>query len=109
MVNDRSFYFAGYALTENEDNAVRNTVCKVEGAGVPEVNGEYKFNSLKHDSGFYIRRADYNGKPAKFTLYKCSLSNGGFQWFISITPEDMEPGMNRMLCISVPVLTETFH
>ena len=84
---------AGYALTENEDNAVKNTICKVDGAGVPEVNGEYKFHSIKHDAGFYIRRAEYNGKAAKFTLYKCSLSNGGYQWFISITPEEMEPGV----------------
>ena len=57
-------------MTENEDAAVRNTVCVVEGAGIVDVNGHYKFHDIKHDAGYYLRRGDYVGKPAKFTLYK---------------------------------------
>jgi hypothetical protein len=73
---------------------VRNTVVLVSGAGVPEVNGEYQFVSIKFNAGYYGRRAMYAGKEARFTLYKCSLKNGGFQWFISITPDGSEPGSN---------------
>ena len=35
---------------------------------------------------------EYHNKVVKFTLYKCSLSTGGYQWFISITPDEIEPG-----------------
>jgi hypothetical protein len=64
----------------------------VENAGVPEVNGDYHFCDLKNNAGYYSRSGSYKEKESKFTLYKCSLRNGGFQWFISITPEGMEPG-----------------
>jgi hypothetical protein len=64
----------------------------VESAGVPEVNGEYLFVDIKNNAGFYARTGVYREKEVRFTLYKCSLRNGGFQWFISITPDNNEPG-----------------
>lgn len=67
----------------------------VERSGVPEVDGEYRFHDFKCNAGYFIRRGTYNQKSAKFTLYKCSLKNGGFQWFISVTPETMDPGTNN--------------
>ena len=33
-------------LTEHEDAVLKSTIIRLEGAGVPEVNGDYKFNSL---------------------------------------------------------------
>ncbi len=83
---------SGSNLTDSEDAAVRNTIVILENAGVPEVNGEYHFVDLKNHAGYYSRTGPYREKDAKFTLYKCSLRNGGFQWFVSITPENMEPG-----------------
>jgi len=74
---------------------VRNTVVLVENAGVPEVNGEYHFTDVRFNAGFYTRRGLYNNKEVQFTLYKCSLKNGGFQWFLSITPDGMEPGTSN--------------
>jgi hypothetical protein len=71
---------------------VRNTVVIVAHAGVVEINGEYMFKDVKCDAGYYSRRGSYQGVEVDFTLYKCSLKNGGFQWFISITPEGKEPG-----------------
>lgn len=72
---------------------MRNTVVILENAGVPEVNGEYNFVDLKNHAGYYSRTGVYRDNvTSKFTLYKCSLRNGGFQWFISITPDNMEPG-----------------
>jgi hypothetical protein len=64
----------------------------VENAGIPEVNGEFSFVGIKNNAGSYARSGIYHNKEVKFTLYKCSLRNGGYQWFISITPEGMEPG-----------------
>jgi hypothetical protein len=83
---------SGSSLTDSEDTLVRNTVVVVETAGVPEVNGEYFFVDIKNNAGFYARTAVYREKEVRFTLYKCSLRNGGFQWFISITPDNNEPG-----------------
>jgi len=82
----------GSLLTENEDTAIRNTVVLVTHAGVPECNGEYTFHSVRYHAGFYARKGVYRGKEELFTLYKCSLNSGGYQWFLSITPEGMEPG-----------------
>ncbi len=64
----------------------------VEGAGSQEVNGEYKFVDIKSNAGSFRRDGIFQGQPVKFTLYKCSVQNSGFQWFISITPEGHEPG-----------------
>lgn len=76
---------------------MRNSIVLVEHAGVPEVNGEYFFRDIRHNAGFYCRRGTYAGKEALFTLYKCSLKNGGYQWFLSITPEGMDPGTSNDL------------
>lgn len=71
---------------------MRNSVVVVEHAGVVEVNGEYHFRDVRHNAGCYVRKGIYAGKEVMFTLYKCSLKNGGYQWFLSITPEGFEPG-----------------
>jgi hypothetical protein len=64
----------------------------VENAGIPEVNGEFTFVNVKNNAGSYARSCNYKNKEVKFTLYKCSTRNGGYHWFISITPEGMAPG-----------------
>lgn len=69
----------------------------LEQAGNPEINGEYHFVNVKCNAGFYVKKGQYQGQDVRFTLYKCSLRNGGFQWFISITPEGMEPGTSSDL------------
>jgi hypothetical protein len=74
---------------------VNLTMVMVEGAGKNEVDGEYTFVALKNNAGSFERHGVYNGQAARFTLYKCSLKNGGFQWFISLTPEGLEPGTTQ--------------
>lgn len=59
------------------------------------MNGEYTFKDIKANAGYYDRIGEYHGKPARFTLYKCSLKNGGYQWFISTTPDGHEPGTSH--------------
>jgi hypothetical protein len=77
-----------------DDLLVRNTRVVVSGAGVREANGEYRFKDMKCDSGYYTRQGQYMRREVTFTLYKCRLRNGGFQWHISITPERDQPGTN---------------
>jgi hypothetical protein len=79
-------------LTEDEDSNLRRTSINVQEAGVPEVNGIYKFFDIMCESGYYAREGQYQGKDVRFTLYKCNVNSGQFQWFISITPENCNPG-----------------
>lgn len=79
-------------LTEEEESKLKRTYVKVQDAGVPEVNGIYKFVNIMYDSGYYAREGQYQGKSVKFTIYRCNVSSGHFQWFISITPDNCNPG-----------------
>jgi hypothetical protein len=76
----------------DRDGVMRGTTVVLEGAGVPEVDGEYAFVSIKHGGGYYGREGTYQGQPARFTLYKCNLKNGDYQWFLCITPGNEDPG-----------------
>ena len=60
-----------------------------------EVNGVYAFAALKTGAGYYRRQVEVGGHEVAFTLYKCSVNNGGSQWFISTTPDGLEPGTNK--------------
>ena len=66
-------------------------------AGLPCTNGVYKFVQFKNNAGYFNRIGEWEGKKVNFTLYKCTVNNGGFQWFISITPDGSEPGANMIL------------
>ena len=82
-------------LPELEAFVVSHTTVEVSRGLKPEVNGTYNFVTFKHNAGYYNRLGSFEGKPAVFTLYKCTVNNGGHQWFISVTPEGLEPGTNR--------------
>lgn len=82
----------GISLTENEYREVKHTILIVENAGNHELNGEYIYTNIKQNAGYYSRIGKYNNAIVRFTLYKCTLRNGGFQWFLSITPDGLEPG-----------------
>jgi hypothetical protein len=82
-------------LTENEENMIKGTTVYVENAGTAEVNGEYKFTDFKCNAGMFTHPGTFNNKDVVYTLYKCSVVNGGYQWFISVVPDGMEPGTNN--------------
>ena len=67
----------------------------VENAGVPEVNGIYNFVQIFNESGFYGRTGTFQNKPVNYTLYKCSVQGGNYQWFLSITPAGSMPGTTQ--------------
>jgi hypothetical protein len=65
----------------------------VEFAGVSDVNGEYKLVDIMHRAGLYERYGPYNDQnDARFVIYKSSMHNGGFQWFLAHTPDGCETG-----------------
>ena len=82
-------------LPEWDAYVVSHTTVEVSKGIRPEVNGIYNFVAFKQNAGYYSRLGSYDGNPALFTLYKCTVNNGGYQWFISVTPEGLEPGTNR--------------
>lgn len=82
----------GLKLSEVQAILVKNTEVEVSNAGVPAVNGIYRFVNFKNNAGHFNRIGTYEGNAVNFTLYKCTVNNGGFQWFISITPDGIEPG-----------------
>lgn len=69
----------------------------MEGAGVAEVNGIYRYTSMleKWNCGLYTKEGVWENRVVRFTLYKCSVTNGGFQWFVSITPDGTDPGSHK--------------
>jgi hypothetical protein len=87
----------GSSLTEDEEVLVRNTIVRLEGAGTAHINGDYVFENVKHGAGYYSRTSanPNTGTVTRYTLYKCSLQNGGYQWFLSITPAGVEPGSKQ--------------
>jgi hypothetical protein len=85
----------GLKLSEITAIVVRNTEVEVVNAGLPCVNGIYQFVSFKYNAGYFSRIGLWEGNTVNYTLYKCSVNNGGFQWFISITPEGSEPGTSK--------------
>ena len=82
----------GAVFSEIEEELIRETIIVVSNAGVPEVNGEYRFKEIMCDAGFYYRMGTYQGKPAYFTLYKVKMTKGDYNWFISKTPDGKSPG-----------------
>jgi hypothetical protein len=86
-----------------EDERFRNCKVIVEDAGTADVNGEYHFVTFQrvvirigHITSLFQRFGTYMGIPNhRFTLYKCLLRIGSYQWFISITPHDQDPGTDR--------------
>jgi hypothetical protein len=83
------------SLIEHEAYVVKHATIEVSKSLRPEINGIYTFVSFKHNAGFYSRVGQHDGKEVCFTLYKCTVNNGGFQWFLSVTPEGCEPGTNK--------------
>lgn len=88
----------GSSLTLDEEEEVRNIVVTVRGAGSQQVDGQYVFDKMKCGAGSYVKLEEPGGNTGaagRYMLYKCSMQQGGFNWFMSWTPEGKEPGTNK--------------
>jgi hypothetical protein len=64
---------------EKEDKGVK---IKVEGCGIPEINGTYKQCGLYHDKPKFSKKGSCDGEDAEFTIYNFRW-DGTFYWWIS--------------------------
>jgi hypothetical protein len=76
----------GSRLTFDQESLIKSTVVVLSGAGLPAVHGDYHFASFKNDAGCYIRTGFYDDEIVQFAICKWNTKNGGFQWYLSITP-----------------------
>ena len=74
---------------------LRSATVVVDGAGSPEVNGEYTFVEVMKDAGLYRRRGTYQGGEVDFSIYRCKMQTGSLQWFISATDVGHNPGTDK--------------
>jgi hypothetical protein len=68
---------------------VRNLVVVLKGAGVPEVNGEYRFDRTLNGAGCYSRTDLYNNNEVKFVVAKIGRGTHTF-WVIYCTDENKD-------------------
>ncbi len=67
----------------------------VEGAGLQEVNGTYSRSGLHDGVAKFVKTTIYNRRPVNFMLFRCKLLDGTRRWYISIVPEDVNPGTTQ--------------
>ena len=91
---------------DNDDNALVKEMM-VEGAGLREINGVY-VRVGKHDHvSKFVRTSRYNGRLVDLLLFRCKLTDGTRRWYISIVPENANPGTTQDIDFyAVPVYSE---
>mmetsp|Transcript_23110 Transcript_23110/g.33946 ORF Transcript_23110/g.33946 Transcript_23110/m.33946 type:complete len:762 (-) Transcript_23110:67-2352(-) len=67
----------------------------VKGAGTEAVNGTYKRSGTCDGVDMYNKKAVWGNRAVIFCLFRCFLSNDERMWFISIVPENDEPGTDN--------------
>ena len=71
---------------------LHGTVIHVDGAGAWEANGSYVFHSILNGAGFFKKPLQYENEMVVVGLYRCKMQNNSIRWFISILPENTNPG-----------------
>jgi len=64
----------------------------VTGSGAWEVDGRYNFYSILNGAGHFRKTTKYVDEVIDVSLYRCRLQNGSMRWFISIVPDNRDPG-----------------
>lgn len=71
---------------------LEGTVIIVSGAGAWEANGKYKFHRILNGAGLFRKLLKYEDEITTVSMYRCRMQNKTMQWFISIIPENVNPG-----------------
>jgi ubiquitin C-terminal hydrolase len=82
-------------MTDEEELMIKSSTIYVDGAGAPDVNGEYLYFELdlKHHCGLYRKRIElHDGTFDSYWIYKYKNSKINY-WFISSTPGEGKPGI----------------
>lgn len=68
----------------------------ISGAGLAEANGLYQRTKEICDGlPIYRMQGLWRGRPCNYCLFRCRLSNGKKQWFISYVPRGVKPGTQK--------------
>ena len=68
------------------------TYVVVEGAGSPEVDGQYNFREIFKGAAWYERDALPQSHGYQYSIYKCPVEPNTQNWFLSKTLIDKKPG-----------------
>ena len=70
----------------------KRSVVVIAGAGMWEVDGTYNFHSMFKKCGLFRKQGKLGREAVVYSLYRCAMDNGELRWYISIVPENSEPG-----------------
>jgi len=66
----------------------------LQGAGIDAVNGTYTFRNSFDHVGMYEKQGVWENKEVIFSLFRTEDDKKDKWWYISIIPEDCDPGTN---------------
>jgi hypothetical protein len=73
-------------------SALHGTTVVVSAAGALEINGLYSFHKVLNGAGVYRKTPRGEGEMMDVWIYRCRMQNNSLRWFISIAPENRDPG-----------------
>eukprot|EP00607_Mallomonas_marina_P008330 CAMPEP_0182418834 /NCGR_PEP_ID=MMETSP1167-20130531/3215_1 /TAXON_ID=2988 /ORGANISM="Mallomonas Sp, Strain CCMP3275" /LENGTH=437 /DNA_ID=CAMNT_0024593263 /DNA_START=1987 /DNA_END=3300 /DNA_ORIENTATION=- len=80
------------ATSIDEDADLQRITVIVEGAGTVECNGVYHYKKMADNAALFQKAAVYENNSVVFNLYRCRMNDNTHRWFISITPNNRDPG-----------------
>jgi hypothetical protein len=82
---------------DDEDMMKFNTPshCVVNGAGSPDVDGEYKRDNDFEGAFRFSKEGQHNGRDAVYSIFRCNVSNNTQHWYISVVPIPGRPGTSN--------------
>lgn len=73
-------------------SALQNTTIVVNGGGAWEVDGTYTFLKVLNGAGVFRKTTKYDDELVEVLIYRCRMQNNTWRWFMSIAPDDRDPG-----------------
>lgn len=72
--------------------SLQGTTIVVSGGGAWEVDGTYTFHKVLNGAGMFRKTTRYDDEFVEVFIYRCRMQNDSWRWFISIAPDDRDPG-----------------
>jgi hypothetical protein len=72
--------------------ALHGTTVVVSAAGAWQVDGLYTFHKVLNGAGVYRKTTKYDEELVDVWIYRCRMQNNSLRWFISIAPDNRDPG-----------------
>lgn len=67
-------------------------IVTVTDSGAWEADGTYIFHRVLNGAGLFRKHLKYENIMTTVSIYRCRMQNKTMQWFISIVPENVNPG-----------------